>query len=83
MPKSWPAATVEVVDAGDEFVGDEATRLDSLLQKGNTDEAMLPARFNLNGEHRSGSGKLGKLRRRGSDSGREEVDLDPDRKSVV
>ena len=72
-PESSRAAAAEVDDVEDEFVGDEAPRLDSLLQEGEVDEAKLPVRFNLNGEHRSDGGELGKLRRRWSDSGREEI----------
>ena len=76
-PESSRAAAAEVDDVEDEFVGDEAPRLDSLLQEGEVDEAKLPVRFNLNGEHRSDGGELGKLRRRWHELGRTKTYLDP------
>ena len=57
-PESWPAATAEVDDAGDDSVGDEATRLDSLLQQRDTDEAMLPVVLDPRGEGRDGGDVL-------------------------
>ena len=36
-----------------------------MLQEGDVDEAKLPVRFNLHGEHRSDGGEPGKLRRQG------------------
>ena len=38
------------VGVEDENVGNEAPRLDSLLQEGEVDEAKLPLRFDLHGE---------------------------------